>query len=113
MEEENKNFHSCPVCGHPVSNEPCSICENCGWESSPLQEEFPDIDGGPNTMSLNQAISAYKNGEPVGMKINQKARDKRAFLVDLSENKSYDVDTESKPCCEKYGRKTMDQERKS
>lgn len=57
--------HKCPVCGHDVEDSPYAPCFHCGWECDPIQNRHPDIDGGPNEMSLNEAREAYKKGEPV------------------------------------------------
>ena len=53
---------NCPVCGEEMEDFPCEICKNCYWEKDWYQEEFPDIDGCANEMSLNQAKEAYKKG---------------------------------------------------
>ena len=50
----------CPVCGNIMKDAPCEICEICNWESDWYQEEFPDIAGGPNHISLNHAKEEYK-----------------------------------------------------
>ena len=41
------------------------ICEVCGWEEDPLQNEDPDYAGGANQMSLNQARKAWASGKKV------------------------------------------------
>jgi len=53
------NFINCPVCGSPV--EPFDVCDVCNWENT----GETNIDGGPNKMTLSEAIEAYKSGLPV------------------------------------------------
>lgn len=48
----------CPVCGHEDNWLPYDICPVCNWEREPAQEEVPDLSGGANVMSLNQARKA-------------------------------------------------------
>ena len=59
-----KEVHKCPVCGKYEFEKYDSfdICEVCGWEDDGLQENRPDYSGGANSMSLNEAKQAYKNG---------------------------------------------------
>ena len=49
----------CPVCGNLV--EIYDVCENCNWENT----GFINIDFGPNEMSLEEAIDAYKRGKEI------------------------------------------------
>ena len=56
--------HPCPVCNNYIfhglnSGEGC-MC--CGWEDGDYQTRFPDEEEVCNTMSLNQAKKAYKEG---------------------------------------------------
>ena len=51
----------CPCCGKEKVRE-YDICSICSWENYPIQEEHPDMRGGANIMSLNEARRAYKNG---------------------------------------------------
>ncbi len=46
-------------------NDLFAICNNCGWESDPIQEDNPDYKGGANKMSLNEARKAFKEGRKV------------------------------------------------
>ena len=65
MEAEKKI--KCPVCGN-ISFEEADdfdICEVCGWENDGLQNRHPEMPGGANRMSLNQAREAWKRGEPI------------------------------------------------
>jgi len=39
------------------------ICEVCGWQDDNVQNNDPDYRGGANTMSLNEAKEAYREGE--------------------------------------------------
>jgi len=41
------------------------VCPVCGWEDDSSQNETPDMAGGANQMSLNEAKEAYKKGLPV------------------------------------------------
>lgn len=54
--------HICPVCGEYEFEEEGSfdICDVCGWEDDPLQAKEPDLEGGANEMSLNQARAAWE-----------------------------------------------------
>lgn len=54
-----KNKMYCPVCGTSV--EPFEVCVVCNWENT----GETNIDGGPNKMTLKDAIHAYKRGLPV------------------------------------------------
>ena len=53
MEEE----YNCPVCGSAIEGRKgeSEICETCRWEDCGLQERRPDLSGGANDMSFNQA----------------------------------------------------------
>ena len=57
----------CPCCGEKTLTEQNAweICDVCGWEDDPLQHDEPDYDGGANSMSLNQAKEAYRQGKPI------------------------------------------------
>lgn len=35
------------------------VCPICGWESDPVQEDNPDLEGGANELSLNQYKEKY------------------------------------------------------
>ena len=48
----------CPCCGEFSLEEPMGsfeICPECGWENDPSQLKDPDLEGGANELSLNQA----------------------------------------------------------
>lgn len=49
----------CPVCGNVV--ETYDVCEVCNWENT----GHINIDGGPNEMTLKEAIKAYRSGKLV------------------------------------------------
>ncbi len=52
----------CPCCGFytlETSGE-YEICPVCYWEDDPLQTKEPEMEGGANTVSLNQARENYK-----------------------------------------------------
>lgn len=57
----------CPVCGKYTfqENDDYDICPVCMWENDGLQNKYPDLAGGANDMSLNQAREAYKKGEKI------------------------------------------------
>jgi hypothetical protein len=52
----------CPCCGEATIDEPRSwdICSVCGWEDDPVQADNPDLAGGANDLSLNQARAAWR-----------------------------------------------------
>lgn len=54
----------CPVCGKCVL-EAFEICPVCDWQNDRVQLEHPDMEGGANNMSLNQAKAAWENGEKI------------------------------------------------
>lgn len=54
----------CPCCGKSIVPE-YDICTVCNWENDPIQLKKPDLRGGANEMSLNEAIEAFKNGKEV------------------------------------------------
>lgn len=41
------------------------VCSVCGWSNDFMQAEHPDMTGGDNKMSLNQAKIAYAEGRRV------------------------------------------------
>lgn len=53
----------CPCCGAQESFEDgdYAICRVCNWENDPLQLENPDLEGGANKLSLNQARLKFKS----------------------------------------------------
>ena len=57
----------CKCCGNyslPIGTV-YEICSICNWEDDDIQNDNPDLEGGANDMSLNQAKKAYKNGQKV------------------------------------------------
>lgn len=66
--ETNKLF-PCYCCGNLTldydNGNSFDICDTCGWEDDGVQNDDPEFRGGANTMSLNQAKEAFKNGLPV------------------------------------------------
>lgn len=55
--------YKCPCCGNYSLDDPpgsYDICEICGWEDDPLQSKSPDLEGGANSISLNQAKKEYE-----------------------------------------------------
>lgn len=57
--EIGNNQILCPVCGTPVVL--FDVCHVCNWENT----GEVNIDGGPNKMTLKEAISAFNAGRPV------------------------------------------------
>ncbi|MDD4807476.1 MAG: CPCC family cysteine-rich protein [Oscillospiraceae bacterium] len=39
------------------------MCPVCGWEDDGVQLDEPDLEGGANEMSLNEAREAYRQGK--------------------------------------------------
>lgn len=72
MRETSK---TCPCCGK-ISIEEYEICPVCNWENDPIQFDHPDMKGGANILSLNEArrrflkkvhiTSSYFRSEGVG-----------------------------------------------
>ncbi|MCI2062138.1 MAG: hydrolase [Eubacteriaceae bacterium] len=63
-DEENKmKKYICPCCGNAVFDEEppgtFQICPVCGWEDDRAQYLDPDLKGGANRMSLNEAREAF------------------------------------------------------
>lgn len=54
----------CPCCEKHLFYERGSyeICPVCNWEDDPVQSKKPDLAGGANQMSLNEARRAYREG---------------------------------------------------
>ena len=59
-----KRKYLCPVCGKHYFTEinAYEICPVCGWEDDPVQRREPDLSGGANKLSLNEAIDEYLKG---------------------------------------------------
>ena len=49
----------CPVCG--TLTMVYDICDKCGWQNT----GETNIDGGPNKLTLAEALEAYKQGKPI------------------------------------------------
>jgi hypothetical protein len=60
----NSNYYPCPCCGSLTRSEKeygtFEICDICGWEDDYAQANNPDLEGGANKPSLNQAKDNYK-----------------------------------------------------
>jgi hypothetical protein len=56
--------YPCPCCEYLTLSEQSlgsyEICPVCGWEDDIVQFENPDMKGGANLVSLNQAKSNFK-----------------------------------------------------
>lgn len=79
--------NKCPVCGKTYLYE-YEICPVCGWENDPIQMDKPDLEGGANRMSLNQAITAYKKGE----KLNKKKLNEDVIVMASEPLKDYEFE---------------------
>lgn len=51
----------CPCCGERSLDAPNvhGICPVCDWQDDPAQSQAPDLEGGANTLSLNQARARW------------------------------------------------------
>jgi hypothetical protein len=58
------NLFPCPCCGQRTRAQEAhgtyEICEVCGWEDDDAQYRNPDMAGGANRLSLNQARAALR-----------------------------------------------------
>jgi hypothetical protein len=58
------DIYPCPCCGENTLTQPApgsfEICDKCNWEDDDLQFHDPDLEGGANMLSLNQARMRYK-----------------------------------------------------
>lgn len=63
----------CPCCGALSLDDENAweICEICDWEDDPLQHKKPDLRGGANVMSLNEAKKNFKENILFKKFINQ------------------------------------------
>ena len=63
---ETKATHTepCPCCGQTIVGR-FDMCEVCGWENDYQQRDNPDMHGGANSMSLNEAKNAYAEGKEI------------------------------------------------
>jgi hypothetical protein len=56
--------YPCPCCGNlTLDEEPpgtYDICPVCYWEDDNVQYDYPDMRGGANPMSLNEAKASYR-----------------------------------------------------
>ncbi len=61
MVKKNKGY-LCPVCGEFIFEEygDFEICTVCDWQNSAIQVKYPDLDGGANRVSFNQARENWK-----------------------------------------------------
>lgn len=54
----------CPVCGG-ATLDAFEVCPVCDWQNDRVQMEHPDMEGGANNMSLNQAKKAWATGDQI------------------------------------------------
>ncbi|MCI7542121.1 MAG: hypothetical protein MSB08_03665 [Subdoligranulum sp.] len=64
MKKSKETKIDCPVCGKTMVEE-YEICPVCSWENDPVQLWKPQLEGGANQMSLEQAKVAYAMGKEV------------------------------------------------
>lgn len=58
--KRRKKKITCPVCGQYVFTEKYDICDVCGWENDPIQNDDAEYAGGANVMSLREARIAWE-----------------------------------------------------
>lgn len=65
--------YACPCCGALSLDEKddWDICSLCGWEDDTLQSKKPDLSGGANIMSLNEAKRNFKENVLYQKLVNQ------------------------------------------
>lgn len=53
--------YPCPCCQAKVLSAlgEYEICPKCGWEDDPAQSADPDLEGGANELSLNEARAEW------------------------------------------------------
>lgn len=53
----------CPCCGMDHIKEEYDICQTCGWEYDPVQNDRPDLKGGANSdsSSLSRRVMVRQN----------------------------------------------------
>lgn len=56
-------YMKCPCCGKAFVRE-LDICMVCNWQNDLVQYDHPDLVGGANIMSLNEARAAVAAGKP-------------------------------------------------
>jgi hypothetical protein len=72
----------CPCCGYltmPEQRGSYTYCEVCAWEDDELQAAEPDLAGGANRESLNEARANYRR---LGVSAERKRSMVRAPLPD-------------------------------
>ncbi|MFD3163381.1 CPCC family cysteine-rich protein [Herpetosiphon sp. NSE202] len=54
--------YPCPCCGYKTVEDPgrYDLCEVCWWEDDEQQSDNPDLRGGANAESLNEARQNFK-----------------------------------------------------
>jgi hypothetical protein len=63
-------LYLCPVCGSRTISAPgeYEICSICDWEDDPVQRDNPDLCGGANKNSLNEARLEWHTKHRLGDK---------------------------------------------
>ena len=85
MEVKKKQCKCCKNYSLPT-NSIYEICSICGWQDDDIQNDDPDLEGGANDMSLNQAKEAFTttSTQPFSMKCNMCiTSSKRKLVVDV------------------------------
>jgi len=60
--EENEKYR-CPCCGYKTLNPPphyFEMCDICFWTDDLQQFDNPDLEGGANSVSLNEARANFR-----------------------------------------------------
>jgi hypothetical protein len=80
--------YSCPCCGNfTLQEKPTGtyyICKVCFWEDDNVQYNNPNLEGGANKVSLNQARQNYADMQVSDVKYADKVRE--PTLSELPEN---------------------------
>ncbi len=63
----------CPCCSsHEISEVGgYEICSICGWEDDPVQSRYPELAGGANKVSLNQARSIWLERQSLNLRTTE------------------------------------------
>ncbi len=76
--EDNRGF-PCPCCGFLTMGEKdhlsYDICPVCAWEDDSIQFDDPDMRGGANSVSLNEARENFKKFKTHDPKCRVKVRE--------------------------------------
>lgn len=87
MHKKNShNRYQCPCCNYYTlidgDENSYDICNVCYWENDGLQFENPDMEGGANDVSLNQARNNFKEFNA----------SEKCFLLYVNKPSSYEIE---------------------